>query len=221
MFSRVLVACAAALPAAVLSISVTWAAEPTAFFDKSSIVGQGETISVSRVPVRNSAGAIKYYDATIEFSVDAAGKLTQTALPTFTLSPSLIISNFKAGTYTTTAGSSPIAVKGPGVGGPGGQTAWTVQATTSSCTNPPSATWYTGSIATNPLKARLQQAGITQTQYSYGIVGKGPACSDEFGDGALIGAQQVGNTFTLVSFTTNGPTDHPVPVSQITFTLKP
>ncbi len=221
MFSRVVVACAAALPAAVLSISVTWAADPTTFFEKSTIVGAGETITLSRVPVRNSAGAIKYYDATIEFSVDAAGKLTQTALPTFTLSPSLIISNFKAGTYTSPA-SGPIAVAGPGVGGPAGQAAWTVQGTSSSCTAPPAATWYTGSIATNPLKARLQQAGITQTQYSYGIVGNGPPiCNYWFQPGNLIGAQQVGNTLTLVSFTWNGSQDYATPQAQITFTLKP
>lgn len=219
MFSRVLVACTVALPAAVLCASTAWSAEPTAFFDKSSIVGAGETIALSRVPVRNSAGAIKYYDATIEFSVDAAGKITQTALPTFTLSPALIISNFKAGTYTTTVGSSPIAVTGPGVGGPGGQTAWTLVATTASCTSPPSATWYTGPIAANPLATRLKAAGITLTQYSYGIVGEGGSCDGRFSDGALIGAQQVGNTLTLVSFTSGG--DSNTPLTQITFKLKP
>lgn len=221
MFARTYVACAAILTACLSISSTAKAADPTAFFEKSSIVGQGETIGISRVPVRDSAGKIKYYDATLTFSVDASGNLTLTALPSFTQSPALVISSFKAGTYTTTAGTGAIKVTGPGVGGPAGQTAWTLAATTAGTTNPPSATWYTGPISSNPLKARLQTAGITQTQYSYGIVGAGVYNDFWWQPGNLIGVQQVGNTLTLVSFTWNGSQDYPVPQAQITYTLKP
>ncbi len=71
----------------VLSIGWQWGAVPSDLPPRSTL------------PVWNSVGAIKYYDASIEFSVDASGKLTQTALSTFTLSQSLIISNLKGGNY--------------------------------------------------------------------------------------------------------------------------
>lgn len=171
--------------------------------------------------MRDSSGKIKYYDTTLQFSVDSSGNPSLTSLLIFTPSPTLTIANFKAGTYTTIGGFGPILVTGPGVGGPAGQTSWTLQATTSGCTAPQSATWYTGAIASNPLKTRLQEAGITQTQYSYGIAGGSGSCENYFLPGSLIGAQQVGNTLTLVSFTYLSSQDSPIPQQQITFKLKP
>jgi hypothetical protein len=62
------------------------------------------------------------------------------------------------------AGKNLVTVSGP-VAGPDGQTEWSL---------PVTATWYTGPLADNPLAARLKKAGITLSNYSYGIVGVGP-----------------------------------------------
>jgi len=193
------------------------AATPTAFFEDASIIGVGKTITVSRVPVTNSAGVVTYYDVGIAFSVNAGGQIALTAAPTVVKSVSLITSNFFAGEYVSLA-SGPISLSGPGVG-PGGQTAWSIAATTTVCTQPASATWYTGTIAANPEAARLQKAGVTLTQYSYGIIGIG-GCGPLWSQGGLIGAQQIQNTLTLVTFSSGGK-DSPIPLAQMTFTLNP
>ena len=210
----------AGLSAVACYASAAIAAEPTAFFEDASIVGGRQTITVTRVPVTNSTGGVTYYDVDLGFAVDAAGHLTLAPdSPVITKSITLKTAHFKAGVYTSAA-SAPISVAGPGIGGPGGQTAWSLTATTTNCTYPPSATWYTGPITSNPLAARLKKAGITQTQYSYGIVGDGTQCSNYWQAGGLIGAQQVGNKLTLVSFTFNS-VDSPVPLTTNPFTLRP
>ncbi len=72
------------------------AATPNAYFGSALITGANNRISVSRVPVINSAGAVTYKDLTFNFDVSSAGVLSMLAFnPTITASPSLITSGFK------------------------------------------------------------------------------------------------------------------------------
>jgi hypothetical protein len=134
------------------------------------------------------------------------------------------LSSFKAGNYVGPVniggGKASITVSGPGVT-EAGTTAWSLASSPGAWgyTYPNSATWYTGPIASNPLAARLQAAKITSTDYSYGMVGSESWTEDgTWYTGTLIGVSQIGNTLTIVSFTTGGK-DYSTPVDSITYTL--
>ncbi len=200
---------------------------PYAQFGNATLTASLNTMVASWVPVVTATGTT-YQNVTIVFSVDASGNLTiAPGYPQIVAAPSVIVSNFEAGTYagpsSVFSGGALIAVSGPGVTS-GGATEWSLAAATGAngCTYPTSATWYVGKLTNNPLYARIKAAGITSTAWSYGIIGS-DQCSIDGGlwnTGALIGLSQTGNTITIVSFT-SGTTDHNVPVDQISYTLKP
>ena len=205
-------------------------ATPTVYAGSATITGAGDIVQVSRMPVQTSSGTVVYYDVTITFGVTSAGALSVVST-TIGPSPSLIITNFKAGTYASPAGLNfTELVSGPGIG-PAGTTAWNIAKSGGSnlgCAYPATASWYTGPIASNPYAARITGAGITTTDYSYGISGPiSSICSgvesQEFNNASnvapLIGASQTGNSLTLVSFTDPTGKDHSVPVGQVTLTL--
>ncbi len=142
--------------------------------------------------------------------------------------PSPIPSSFLPGNYagppTIAKGKYLVTVSGP-VAGPGGQTEWSLVTTkgADTCTVPVTATWYTGPIADNPLAARLKKAGITASNYSYGIVGAGPPCGDSqydvyFPAGGLIGVLQFGDQLQIFNFTSSG--DLKLPDASIPYTLQ-
>ncbi len=202
---------------------------PAPQFQYASITGSGNIITATRVPVVNVSGQTIYQDIVLQFDTDANGNLTITAgYPTFNPSPNLLVSSFQAGKYTgprsVANGKASVTVSGPGVT-PGGATMWSINSNSDSdpCTYPMSATWYVGPNDNNALAARLQKVGITSTAWSYGVSGAGIAssCGSQFfnwGNGAIIGVSQVGNTITIASFTKNS-FDSASPVDQITYTL--
>ncbi len=198
------------------------ATTPSARFQSSLLTGSADTISVSRVPVTNSAGTVTYYDLTLTFDVSSTGVLTLSGSPTVTKSPSLITAGFKAGAYVgpsnILSGEALVTVSGPGVA-PGGATEWSLAASpgASGCTYPGTATWYVGSIANSPIEARIKKAGITSTAWSYGVGGTG--CYGQWEADSLLGFSQISNTLQVVSFTNNG-TDQSQPAATITYTLK-
>jgi len=208
-----------------------WAAAvtPNSQFQYSALTGSGNTVLATRVPVVTSTGAIVYKDVTLLFAADANGGLTLApGYPHVVDSPNLLVSSFKPGNYvgpsTILSGKAKITVSGPGITS-GGVTAWSLAAPTGAdyCTYPSSATWYVGSIASNPLAARLKAAGITSTAWSYGVGNSRNNCYSNSGDwqtNTLIGLSQIGNTITIVSFTNNGK-DYAAPQDQITYTLAP
>ena len=154
------------------------------------------------------------------------GNLTlASGYPQVSQAPTLLTSGFKAGTYvgpsSIAGGKALITVSGPGVTD-GGATMWSLStaAGASSSTYPISATWYAGPIASNPNAARLSKAGVTSAAYSYGTVG-GSTGYCTWSNNALIGASQIGNTLTLVSFSVGGCSDTNVPSDTITYTLVP
>jgi len=128
----------------------------------------------------------------------------------------------KAGTYhspsTIWQGNGLITLAGPGGSG-SGITQWSIAAAAGgdSYTYPSVATIYVGSIADHPWSTRIKSAGINSTALSYGV-GNGPNGS-YWGNNALMGFSQVGNTLTIFCFTSNSK-DYATPVDQITYTLQ-
>ena len=210
-------ACAAA------AFSQSTATPPYSLFEYSTLTGSGNTITASWVPIVTATGTTIYKDITLQFDVDSAGNLTLApGFPQVTPSPALNVANFQAGKYVglntyCPSGQATITVSGPGVA-PGGATEWSLGASCS-YSYPSSATWYVGNIANNPLAARIKNAGITSTAWSYGI-GSGYNVYGHWAAGSLLGFSQTGNAITIATFTSGG-VDHNTPIDQITYTLAP
>jgi hypothetical protein len=205
----------------------TWPAHaqtpPYALLQNATLTGSGNTITAVNIPVVISVGVIVYVSLNLQFNVDSNGNFTVTpGYPQITQSFTPLASNFVAGNYVgpsnINSGNNLVTVSGPGITS-GGATEWSLAASAggSNYTYPPSATWYVGPIASNPIASRLQSAGITSTAYSYGVTG-GNVGNIYWEPNTLIGVSQIGNTITLVSFSYNG-NDRNVPQDQITYTL--
>jgi hypothetical protein len=205
---------------------------PYAEFQYAALTGSGNTITATQVPVVLAGGVTVYENVTLQFNSDANGNLALApGFPQVVPAPTLLSSSFKAGNYIAPStffnGSGLITVNGPGVTD-GGATEWSLNAAAgaSYLTYPTSVMWYVGPIASNPLAARLSKAGITSTAWSYGVGSgyTGGGNGQYWGTDSLIGVSQIGNSLTIVSFSTNSfgtVTDHNAPVDQITYTLTP
>lgn len=87
-----LTAAVAALPLG----SALAASSPTLYLQDSTIVGSGDTLTITRVPDISGAGT-KYYDVTIQFSVGSNGAISISVnSPQITPSPTLKIARFVA-----------------------------------------------------------------------------------------------------------------------------
>ena len=156
-----------------IGASAAVAAVPALFLEQSSIAGVSDTLKAFRVPVRNSAGTIKYYDITFKMQLDALGAPVLAPLnPVVGLSPTLTVGQFKAGKYKD-AYNNFYTVSGPGAAS-GGRTTWAILVTKvgTSCPGcaPASGSWTTGAIAGHPIQPVLTAQGITSTAYSWGTV---------------------------------------------------
>jgi len=180
------------------------------------------------VPVVVAPNVTKYVNLLLQFNVSASGGLTLAAgysqeIP----APPPLTSSFKAGLYVgpsgVLSGKALIEVAGPGVAS-GGATEWTLSSAAGAdpCTYPLTATWYVGPLnSEHPLTSRVTAAGITSTAYSFGtsVSGQCGGLNNNWFANALIGVSQVGNTLTIVSFS-SGQHDYSTPQSQITYTLE-
>lgn len=180
------------------------AATPTSYFGSALITGTNNRISITRVPVINSAGTVTYKDLTINFVVDSAGTLTF-GPSTIAASPSLIASGFKAGTYKDARGNK-YSVGGPSVIPGTTRTAWSLALISGPDATQFSIGWVTGPIAGHPNQASLTARSITSTAYSWGIAGAETYISSSFpfyfwGDyGNVVGAAQAGNQISFHLF---------------------
>lgn len=201
------------------------AATPTAYFEDSTAIGSGSTVTLNRVPVQSTTGMIFYWDVTLSFTPGSSGSLT---LAQVKIVPSVTLTtrSFKAGLYKGPSnlgnGKFLIQVNGPGVGA-GGTTTWSLEAATGAdgCTYPLSASWTTAvaSDPKNPLYARLKKAGITEPNLSYGVSGGancGSTGSNNFFNDALLGLSQAGGSLTIFSYSYAG-SDFNTPTAQITY----
>jgi hypothetical protein len=205
------------------------AAAPYAEFQYATLTGTNNVVNATLVPVVTASGT-SYVNVTLTFNVAANGTITVAAgSPVVVAAPIVGATSFKAGPYIGPSnvmnGKGFITVSGPGTVA-GGASVWSLQAATGadSCTTPASATWYVASptASNNPMAARLKNAGITSTAYSYGVTGQQSyECYNGFLTGSLIGVSQSGNSITIVSFSKNGSNesnDQSTPVTQITYT---
>lgn len=205
------------LRAAILSLSalmptlvsgVELAVTPVLLLEQSEITGVSDTIKAARVPVRNSSGAIKYYEIEMKFEVGADGKpFLADAYPVIEESQTLVVGRFKSGKYKDGEGNI-YNLSGPGAAG-GGRTSWAIQLV-KRCTycsyDSLSGSWITGKIAGHPIQSILNSQKITTTAFSWGVVstysiGQLDDCSD---DNLAVGLTQSGNQVTLNGFCTVG-----------------
>jgi hypothetical protein len=205
-------------------------ATPSIALQYASIVSTGNTITISRAPVTNSAGALVYDDITLQLAVGANGAITSASgYPKWVASPNLLVGAFEAGTYlgpsNIDSGKMGIVLTGPGIGS--GVTVWSVAAAKGydgTCTVPGNATFWVGPLANSPITKRLKTAGITSTNWSYGILGSS-SCDYVIGRSGtwyandIIGFSQVGNTITIADFSYENK-DQSTPADQFTYTAK-
>jgi hypothetical protein len=199
----------AVLGGILLSLStLAVAAVPALFMEQStSITGASDTLKASRVPVLNSAGAIKYYEIEFKFQLDAAGiPVLAPFSPVVNLSPALLSGAFKAGKYKDLFGNV-YTVNGPGAT-TAGRTNWNVLMTKpgtlcSTCSFEGS--WTTGPIAGHPLETKITAQGIKLSSYSWGTITTNSSvhnsdlwyCSYY---NRIVGFVQVGNQLTMHGF---------------------
>jgi len=182
------------------------AATPKSSFGSALITGADNRISVTRVPVISSTGAVTYKNVTIDFEVSSTGVLTLAPFsPIIAASPSLITSGFKAGNYRDGRGNK-YAVTGPSVIPETTRTAWSLALTSGPDASQFSLSWVTGPIAGHPNQSSLAARSITTTAYSWGIVGSESLITGSFpfiqwgNNGYVAGAAQAGNQLVLHLF---------------------
>lgn len=187
-----------------LGANVVSAATPRASFGSALITGADNRITVKRVPVINSAGAVSYKDVTINFTVDTAGTLTA-GTTTINASPNLVTSGFQAGNYKDARGNI-YQLAGPSVIPGTTRTQWSLAFVSGPDGRHLSITWVTGPISGHPNQSSLIARNITSTAYSWGILGSIDAATTSFpfyqwGDeGDVVGAAQAGNQLVLHLF---------------------
>ncbi len=172
------------------------AATPRAVLGSATITAADNRLTVTRVPVINSAGAVTYKDVTLNFQVDAAGTLIL-APATIAASPNLVTSGFMAGNYKDTRGNT-YSVSGPSVIPGTTRTVWSLVFTAGPDASQFSMNWVTGPVVGHPNESSLKARNITSTAFSWGIVGAEDATNNfPFylwgGGGHVVGAAQAGN----------------------------
>ena len=116
--------CVLGLAVLALGTNLAEAATPNSFFGSALVTGTNNRITVTRVPVIDSAGVVTYKDVTLNFVVSTTGVLTL-APSTITPSPALITSGFRAGNYKDTSGNKYV-VSGPSVIPGTARTTWSL-----------------------------------------------------------------------------------------------
>jgi hypothetical protein len=196
-------AAAAGLAITLAAASSNAATTPTAYLEYSGIVALGKSITVTRLPVVDATGAVRYVDVGISFKVDNAGGLTFASKPTAVPSPNLVTSNFVAGRYYVKVASATteFANLTSGVGA-GGATVWTlIMEKPADAAFPNQAIWQTGNPAPD-VATRLATAKVPNNpNYSYGLSPVGNTYY--FPTNGLLAAQQVNSNLNLVSYTYN------------------
>lgn len=132
--------------------SISLAATPTAYLERSKVIATGRQIKAYSVPTKDADGEIRYYDITITLPILANGKPGAPrgiSVP----SPIVRVNDFVPGTYPG-GGASCTLISSPF----GGRTEVVLNCTSSGYNF--SATWYTGPIVDHPFQAELENASI-------------------------------------------------------------
>jgi hypothetical protein len=193
-YSAILVAMAWLL----CSTTDAWA-QPRAFFQWGTSHALDNRINLNRVPVRDSAGSVKYYDVALTFNVDNAGKLSlNTTATKITQSPELVVGAFRPGIYEYDGCEYPVGT--PGVVS-GGRISGSIGGS-SNCGAVLNVAWVSGPIIGHPNEATLRAAGITFQGYSWGIVGNlnFSWTNDGWKPGDIVGVVQSGQQLIIHNF---------------------
>ena len=188
------------------------AANPTSFLQYGVISGQGQTITLTRIPVTNARGAVSYYDGSISFIVAPTGTLGTNPTVTFIPSPTLTTAQFQPGRYYAASPFSPYYALGTvssGVGA-GGRTVWTwaEDGGAQSATAPAQAVWQTVSPPAD-IVARLAAAHVPNNfAYAYGTSALASTYGYTFYNNGLLAAEQTANAITLISYTNAAGDQH-------------
>ncbi len=214
---RVMIACCVVFGIS----SIRLEAQPRALFQFGTSQGLDNRLTISRVPVIDATGAVKYYDVAFAFTVDGAGKLALNSGATKIMaSPNLTVGAFKPGIYLGGPGGCQHIVGTPGVAG-GTRASGSIADDEDDCALSLfefNASWVSGPIAGHPNEAVLRAAGITFEGYSWGILGDvGPDWDDRvWKAGDIIGVVQSGQQLTIHNFGNDKKED-----TSATFTLCP
>lgn len=188
----------------VLASQAVLAVTPTMRSESATLSGASNQVVITRVPITDQFGAVKYWDIQLQFTLDPlTGKPSvSTGFPTVVTSPSITVGNFKPGTYRDGLGRK-YTVGGPNVAA-GGRTSWSLAANPSASGFYASVAWTTGPVVGHPNQASLNLRSITSTAFSWGTTGPN---NDSSGgplywwySGDVVGASQTGNTLSLHSF---------------------
>jgi len=187
--------------------------------ESAQITGTGRSINLHRAPVVEiSTGATKYYDISMDFSLDENGGFVFDTLSSLEVSQPLNVANFIAGTYKGTRGNT-YTLSGPAHVG-GTRTAWALVCNECRATM----SWTTGSPIDHPDIGSRAISAELPGGFSYGVVGQRSSISDEFNNnlyriGRLIGARQVGKSLTVYLFN-DGGTDVSTTTASVTLLLE-
>ena len=189
----------------VLASQAVLAVTPTMQSQSATLSGASNQVVITRVPITDQFGAVKYWDIQLQFTLDPlTGKPSvSTGFPTVVTSPSITVGNFKPGTYRDSLGRK-YTVGGPNVAA-GGRTSWSLAAVPSASGHVVSVAWTTGPIVGHPNQASLNARAITSTAFSWGTMGasndsSGPFQQFTWTNGSVVGASQTGNNLSLHLF---------------------
>lgn len=193
-------------------------AQPRAFFQWGTANGVENRLSISRVPVTDGRGGVKYYDVSLVFNVDNTGRLTlNTGASRITASPNVAVGAFRPGKYYGGRfNCDEFIVGAPGVV-QGGRISGSIA--DDGCLLGDlsfNASWVAGPITGHPNEGALRAAGITYQGYSWGLVGEVGYDWDASGwnPGDLIGVVQSGQQLILHNFGDDNRED-----TSVVFTL--
>jgi hypothetical protein len=185
-----------------ISFATPVQAQPRALLQMGTPQGLNNQLGITRVPVLDASGGIKYYDITLVFSVDNAGKLTLNSTATkIVASPNVAVGAFSPGTYRGGPDGCDHVIGAPGIVG-GGRISGSISTTNCNHYSNFDASWVTGPIAGHPNEAVLRAAGIAFQGYSWGIVGEAASSWTDIGwnAGDIIGVIQSGRQLVIHNF---------------------
>jgi hypothetical protein len=187
---------------AMLFVAMKVQAQPRALFQMGTPQGLNNQLGITRVPVIDGRGAVKYYDVTLVFTVDGAGKLALNSGATKIIaSPNIAVGSFSPGIYRGGPDGCDHVVGAPGIVG-GGRISGSIAMTNCNSYSDLNASWVTGPIAGHPNEPTLRAAGITFQGYSWGIVGEAASSWADIGwnAGDIIGVIQSGRQLIIHNF---------------------
>lgn len=178
-------------------------AQARALLQLGTTQGLGNNLGITRIPVLDANGAVKYYDVTIAFSVDSTGHLTVNSTATkIVLSPNLAVGAFVPGIYNGGPSRCPHTVGAPGILGGGRISGSIADSDCGLLSLAFNASWVSGPITGHPNEAVLRAAGISFQGYSWGILGDVGQDWQDLGwkPGDIIGVVQSGQQLNIHNF---------------------